>query len=105
MIGNVYALSVSEDLLDLNCKKKIFMLGFCGIGTCGIDHINPLNANPEKWSNTLNQIVGNLPTICLSVFDHFMNLALKGLNNRLWEKFIFDTLLCIKAAVRRCPSK
>ena len=35
--------------------------------------INPLNANPEKWSNTLKQIVGNLPTICLSVFDHFMN--------------------------------
>ena len=41
--------------------------------------INPLNANPEKWSNTLKQIVGNLPTICLSMFDHFMNLALKGL--------------------------
>ena len=43
--------------------------------------INPLNANPEKWSNTLKQIVGNLPTICLNVFDHFMNLALKGLNS------------------------
>ena len=42
-------------------------------------HYNPLNANPEKWSNTLKQIVGNLPTICLSVFDHFMNLALKGI--------------------------
>ena len=41
--------------------------------------LNPLSANPEKWSNTLKQIVGNLPTICLSVFDHFMNLALKGL--------------------------
>ena len=40
---------------------------------------NPLSANPEKWSSTLKQIVGNLPTICLSVFDHFMNLALKGL--------------------------
>ena len=46
---------------------------------------NPLNANPEKWSNTLKQIVGNLPTICLSVFDHFMNLALEGIifNNNL----------------------
>ena len=42
--------------------------------------VNPLSANPEKWSNTLKQIVGNLPTNCLSVFDHFMNLALKGLN-------------------------
>ena len=43
---------------------------------------NLLNANPEKWSNTLKQIVGNLPTICLSVFDHFMNLALKGLRKK-----------------------
>ena len=42
--------------------------------------IKPLNANPEKWPNTLKQIVGNLPTICLSVFDHFMSLALKGLS-------------------------
>ena len=41
--------------------------------------INPLSANPEKWSNTLKQFVGNFPTNCLSVFDHFMNLALKGL--------------------------
>ena len=40
---------------------------------------NPLSANPEKWSKTLKQIVRNLPMICLSVFDHFMNLALKGL--------------------------
>ena len=44
-----------------------------------IYQINTLNANPEKWSNTLKQIVGNWATICLSVFDHFMNLALKGL--------------------------
>ena len=42
--------------------------------------LNPLSANPEKWSNTLKQIVGNLPKICLSVFDHLMNLALKGLS-------------------------
>ena len=41
---------------------------------------NPLSANPEKWSNILKQIVGNMPTICLSVFDHFMDLALKGLS-------------------------
>ena len=41
--------------------------------------LNPLSANPEKWSNTLKQIVGNLPTFCLSVFDHFMNLTFKGL--------------------------
>ena len=40
--------------------------------------INPLSTSPTKWSNTLKQFVGNLPN-CLSVFDHFMNLALKVL--------------------------
>ena len=39
----------------------------------------PLSANPTKWSNTLKQFVGKLPTNCFSVFDHFMKLALKGL--------------------------
>ena len=29
--------------------------------------LNPLSANPTKWSNTLKQFVGNLPTNCLSV--------------------------------------
>ena len=43
------------------------------------DTLNPLSANPTKWSNTLKQFVGNLPTNCLSVFDHFLGLALKGL--------------------------
>ena len=37
---------------------------------------NPLSANPAKWSNTLKQFVGNLSTNCLSVSDHFMNLAM-----------------------------
>ena len=38
-------------------------------------YLIPLSANPTKWSNTLKQ----LPTKCLSVFDHFVKLALKGL--------------------------
>ena len=42
--------------------------------------INPLSANFTKWSNTLKQFVGNLPTNCLSVFDHFVGLALIGLH-------------------------
>ena len=41
--------------------------------------LNPLRANPTKWSNTLKQFVGNLPTNCLSVFNHFVGLAFKGL--------------------------
>ena len=43
------------------------------------DFINPLSANPTKWSNTLKQFVGKLRTKCLSAFDHFVKLALKGL--------------------------
>ena len=38
--------------------------------------LKPLSANPMKWSNTFKQF-----TNCLSVFNHFMGLALKGLTN------------------------
>ena len=41
--------------------------------------LNPLSANPTKWSNPLKRFVGNLPTNCWSVFDHFGGVALKGL--------------------------
>ena len=47
---------------------------------------NPLSAKFIKWSNTLKQIVGKLPTICLSVFDHFSGLALKGFKRYLMSK-------------------
>ena len=40
---------------------------------------HPLSANLTKWSHTLKQFVGNLPRNCLSVFDHFVGLALQGL--------------------------
>ena len=43
--------------------------------------INPLSANPTKWSNTLKEFVGNLPTNSLSVFGHFVGLALEGLSS------------------------
>ena len=45
--------------------------------------INPLSTNPAKWSNTLKQFFGKLQTNCLSVFDHIVKLALKGLNNNV----------------------
>ena len=32
-----------------------------------------------KWSNTLKKFVSKKPTDCLSVFDHFVVLVLKGL--------------------------
>ena len=40
---------------------------------------NPLSAHFTKWSNALQQFVNKLPTNCLSVFDHFVGLTLKGL--------------------------
>ena len=43
--------------------------------------LNPLSANPTKWSNTLKQFICNLLTNCLTVFDHFVKLALKGLSS------------------------
>ena len=47
---------------------------------------NPFSANFTKWSNTFKQFVGNLPTNCLSVFDHFVELAVKGLNYNASKK-------------------
>ena len=38
------------------------------------------SAKPTKWSNTLRQF--EQPTNCLSVFDHFVGLALKALYNQ-----------------------
>ena len=43
------------------------------------EFLNPFSSNPTKRSNTLKQFVGKLPTNCLSVFGHFVKLALKGL--------------------------
>ena len=61
-------------------------------------NVNPLSANFTKWLNTLKQLVGNLPTICLSVFSHFMGVALKGLGSSLFysvgtaTKFFFEVI-------------
>ena len=46
-------------------------------------HLNPLKGNPTKWSNTLKQFVGRLPTNCLNVLDHFIVLAFKGLRQKV----------------------
>ena len=41
--------------------------------------VNPVTDNPTKWSNTLKQFVLYTQANCLSAFDHFVGLALKGL--------------------------
>ena len=55
--------------------------------------LNPLSANPTKWSNTLKQLIGSLPTNCLSVFDHFLNLALKDLRTLIHLLLLYFNLL------------
>ena len=56
--------------------------------------VNPLSANPTKWSNTFNQFIGNLPTNCLSVFDHFVGLALKGLSDLRFDQLTSTQRMC-----------
>ena len=56
---------------------------------------NPLSANITNWSNTLKQFVAKLPTNYLSVFDHFVGLALKRFIKfckLIWLSFANETL-------------
>ena len=53
-----------------------------------VEHFNLLSVNPTKWPNTLKQFVGKLPTNSLSVFGHFVNLALKGLIHLVMECYL-----------------
>ena len=68
-------------ILDIwQSSKYAFDKLFCNFDGTEKYHIrsvlNPLTANPTKWTNTLKQFVG----FCRSVvFDHFVELALKGL--------------------------
>ena len=55
-----------------------------------LDEFNPLRANPTKWPNTLKQFAGKLLTDFLSVFGHFVNLALKGLTKSVLMKLKRD---------------
>ena len=63
---------------SLSCINKIIFHIESLIGNV-VENVNPLSAKLTKWPNTLKQFVGNLATDCLSVFGHFMRLALKGL--------------------------
>ena len=54
--------------------------------------LNPLSVNLTKWLYTLKQFVGKnkKSTICLSVFEHFLGLMLKGLNEQFLKDFASD---------------
>ena len=64
--------------------------------------VNPLSANLRKWSNTLKEFVGNLPTNCLNMFDQFVGLAFKGLTWRLATHMLMGLQL---ASLLACNSQ
>ena len=72
-----YLYKITNNEFKRYFNKKNILINFIIIKLFNV--INPLSAKFIKWSNTLKQIVGQLPTICLSVFDHFSELAFKGL--------------------------
>ena len=57
------------------------------------ERVYPLSSKPTKWSDTLKQFVGNLPTNCLSVFDHFVGLTLKELMTKRSDSFCKNSLI------------
>ena len=82
-------------------KFEYIQVCFCHFSTLCIKRVNPLSANPTKWSNTFKQFIGKLPTNCLNVFDHFVRLTLKGLRNKTfnWSTFyscFFSKLINVK---------
>ena len=48
----------------------------------------PFKRQPHKMVRHTQIISGNLPTNCLSVFDHFVGLALKRLK-KIFKKYSF----------------
>ena len=61
--------------LVVSLKLQIYQIYY----SYNMKNYNSLNPNPTKWSNTLKQFVCKLPTDCLSVFEDFVGLALKGI--------------------------
>ena len=75
---------------------------FVSLGYPYFPYPYPLSANITKRSNTFKQFVANLPTNCLSVFDHFVGLALKGLITAVYFKDhnrVFKIVYCIRCSV------
>ena len=95
--------SVFKDFF-LNYFSKTFFVSTLFLQTKMGKLTNPLSTNPTKWSNTLKQFVDNLPTNCLSVFDHFVTSALEGLSlvfDKIWNSYchlfaLTDVAWCIR---------
>ena len=74
----------SDTLVLPTFSSKLFRTNL-NTAKCYVLYVKPLSATHTNWSNTLEQFVGNLPTNCLSVFDHFVRLTLKGLKSSTFK--------------------
>ena len=78
----IFLLSISiEWLIAVLLKTKNWNFPGSANVWLSLNHFNSLSANPKhtqvvKYTQTFD---GKLPTNCLSVFDHFVGSALKGL--------------------------
>ena len=110
-------LKIKTLLLTLNYFSpffKVFVVGFeAGYCLLGIQSnvarptiydylINSLSASLTKWSNRLKQFVGKWPTKCLSMFHHFVGLALKGLTEIIAAKYHHACFLSIELNKMLC---
>ena len=63
-------------LANLGCCQQTMMEPFLQ----NVSLFNPLSANPHKMvKHTQNTILRQQPTSCVTVFDHFVGFAFKGL--------------------------
>ena len=110
-------LKIKTLLLTLNIFSSFFKIfvvvfeaGYCLLGIQSnvarptiYDYlINSLSASLTKWSNRLKQFVGKWPTNCLSMFHHFVGLALKGLTEITAAKYHHAFFLSIKLNKMLC---
>ena len=110
-------LKIKTLLLTLNIFSSFFKVfvvvfeaGYCLLGIQSnvarpttYDYlINSLSASLTKWSNRLKQFVGKWPTNCLSMFHHFVGLALKGLTEIIAAKYHHAFFLSIELDKMLC---
>ena len=73
---------MDKELIKHNLSKLTMGVTFTKVKFQKI--VNPVNANPTKWSDTLKQFVDNFPTFELS---ECVGLVVKGLRLRYRIKF------------------
>ena len=85
---------VKQEAIQIICTRQKSLRKFVRVRELLLliqNLFNPLSSNFIKWSNTLKQFVGKLPWNCLSLFDHFVGLALKGLKYKKKKQSLSNT--------------